>query len=184
VLAFAWKLVPTDVRDAFELRHPRIAGIIRIIVSLWPSLVDAGKAAQRQVIAGTPKAATPSPSAAKAKLPSVIVSSMLLALALAGCSGTQSPPSPFLTEARVIAHSVAVGYCALHTAATPMILAATAVYPPLTIPSHIADAFCASVAVVERDRDRAAHSVLPAGVPEYSVPEYSLDVDGFAVLTR
>lgn len=55
-LAFAWKLVPTETRDAFERQHPRIAGVIRIVVALWPSIVDAGRAASVQVAQGKPKA--------------------------------------------------------------------------------------------------------------------------------
>ncbi len=104
-------------------------------------------------------------------------------LALAGC-GTPQHPSAALTEARVIAHDVARGYCALHTAATPMILVATAVYPAMSIPSHVADAFCATVAAVEADRDRAAHSVLVSGAEPFVAPEYALGVDGFTALTR
>lgn len=60
VLVAAWKLVPTELRDAFESKHPRWAGVIRVVVSLWPSIVDAGRAAQTQVIKGQPKGGAPS----------------------------------------------------------------------------------------------------------------------------
>lgn len=57
--SFAWKLQPTERRDAFERAHPRIAGVIRIVVALWPSLVDASRAASIQVAQGKPKGAAP-----------------------------------------------------------------------------------------------------------------------------
>ncbi len=106
-----------------------------------------------------------------------------VALSVNGCSGTQTP-GVVLAEARVIAHDVAVGYCSVHRAATPLILVAEAAYPAVAIPARVADAFCATVAAVEAERDRAAHSVLVNGAEPFEAPVYSLASDGFAVVAR
>jgi len=104
------------------------------------------------------------------------------ALALGACSGTQSPAvAAAFAQARVILHSAAVGYCALHTIGTPLILLAEGVFPALRILAPTADAFCASVAREETALREAASHVLPAGSEPVVAPAYLLAPGAFAV---
>ncbi len=96
-----------------------------------------------------------------------------------GCSGTQSPGT--LSTTRVIAHDVAVGYCAVHRFAEPLILVAEARYPALTIPAQVADRFCSYVAAQSVALLDARDRVLPAGMLPMTAPTYSLNAGGFSM---
>jgi hypothetical protein len=117
----------------------------------------------------------------KSRIPPLPLLLILLApLFVFACSGPQSPStSAALAEARVVSHEIALGYCTVHRVATPLILVAEGVYPAMTIPAHIADAFCSEVLLQPDTR----YTDSPSAHPVYQ-REYSLSPSGFTVLTR
>lgn len=111
----------------------------------------------------------------------VYAAAMILALSFRGCSGVQRADG---TSAwRAFTHELAVGYCFVHRVGEPLILVATAVYPPMVIPKQVADAFCASVNGQQAALTEEAAHVLPAGEHPLIHPTYTLGPEGFTLRT-
>ena len=54
ILSVGWKLLPAHQRAAFEVQHPRVAGLLRIAVAIGADIVGAARASRHSVLGGKP----------------------------------------------------------------------------------------------------------------------------------
>jgi hypothetical protein len=54
-IVLAWKALPARLREAAELRSPRIVGAIRTLVALLPDLIGAARIVRYQAVGGQPR---------------------------------------------------------------------------------------------------------------------------------
>jgi len=62
----AWKALPARLREAAELRSPRIVGAIRTLVALLPDLIGAARIVRYQAVGGQPRSIVSDRAAAQA----------------------------------------------------------------------------------------------------------------------
>lgn len=55
ILALVWKAIPATMRQAWELKHPRAVGFIRVVCELMPGILGAALAFYFQILKGLPK---------------------------------------------------------------------------------------------------------------------------------
>jgi hypothetical protein len=54
-LGAVWRSLPVELRDKIERSFPRLVGFVRVLIAIFPDLVNAFRAFRIQIVAGEPK---------------------------------------------------------------------------------------------------------------------------------
>lgn len=93
-LGAVWRSLPVELRDKIERSFPRLVGFVRLLIAIFPDLVNAFRAFRIQIVAGEPKRGAAPEAPAKREgfvlldvlsRAFVFAVSLALALQLSGC---------------------------------------------------------------------------------------------------
>lgn len=83
-LGAVWRSLPVELRDKIEREFPRIVGFVRLLIAIFPDLVNAFRAFRIQIVAGEPKRGA-APEAPAKRQGYFRFPLLVLALALSAC---------------------------------------------------------------------------------------------------